>query len=83
MINKNNNNSTVMVSGAFQLGSLAAAITLATTPVWAGETIEFDNGLTMDWSVTTSYGIGVRTGEQSTRCRTRLSLRPIPAWSPA
>jgi len=43
------------------------------TPVWAGDTVEFDNGLTMDWSVTTSYGVGVRTGSQSDR------LMPINA----
>ncbi|RWU18224.1 hypothetical protein DM813_26600 [Pseudomonas alkylphenolica] len=67
MINKNNNNSTVMVSSVFRVSSLAAAIALVSTPVWAGDTIEFDNGLTMDWSVTTSYGIGVRTGSQSDR----------------
>ncbi|VVO12137.1 DUF1302 domain-containing protein [Pseudomonas fluorescens] len=70
MINKNKNNSKVMVSSAFQVSSLAAAIALVSTPVWAGDTIEFDNGLTMDWSVTTSYGIGVRTGSQSDRLLT-------------
>ena len=70
MINKNNNNSTVIGSRAFQVSSLAAAIALVSTPVWAGDTIEFDNGATMDWSVTTSYGIGVRTGSQSDRLLT-------------
>ncbi|MGH8388015.1 MAG: DUF1302 domain-containing protein [Pseudomonas sp.] len=67
MINKNNNNSRAMASSAFQVSALAAAIALVSTPVWAGDTIEFDNGLTMDWSVTTSYGIGVRTADQSRR----------------
>ena len=70
MINKNNNNSTVKSLGAFQVSSLAAAITLLSTPVWAGDTVEFDNGATMDWSVTTSYGIGVRTGKPSDRLMT-------------
>jgi hypothetical protein len=70
VINNNNKNSTVMVSSAFQVSSLAAAIALVSTPVWAGDTIEFDNGLTMDWSVTTSYGMGVRTGSQSDRLLT-------------
>lgn len=70
MINKNNNNSTVIGSSAFQLSSLAAAVALVSTPVWAGETFEFDNGATIDWSVTTSYGIGVRTGSQSDRLLT-------------
>ena len=36
-------------------------------PALAGETIEFDNGATIDWSVTTSYGVGVRLGKQSDR----------------
>ncbi|MDZ3992007.1 hypothetical protein PspTeo4_13968 [Pseudomonas sp. Teo4] len=31
------------------------------------ETIEFDNGATIDWSVTTSYGVGVRLGKPSDR----------------
>lgn len=70
MINKNNNNSTVIGSSAFPVTSLAAAIALVSTPVWAGETFEFDNGATIDWSVTTSYGIGVRTGSQSDRLLT-------------
>jgi len=70
VINKNNNNSTVIGSSAFQLSSLAAAVALVSTPVWAGETFEFDNGATIDWSVTTSYGIGVRTGSQSDRLLT-------------
>ncbi|MFK3973359.1 DUF1302 domain-containing protein [Pseudomonas sp. NPDC087358] len=70
MIKKNNNNSTVMVSSVFQISSLAAAIALGSTPVWAGDTLEFDNGMTMDWSVTTSYGVGVRTGQPSSRLQT-------------
>jgi hypothetical protein len=70
VINKNNNNSTVIGSRAFQVSSLAAAIALVSTPVWAGDTIEFDNGATVDWSVTTSYGIGVRTGGSSDRLLT-------------
>jgi hypothetical protein len=70
VIKKNNNNSTVMVSGVFQISSLAAAIALGSTPVWAGDTFEFDNGMTMDWSVTTSYGVGVRTGQPSSRLQT-------------
>lgn len=70
MIKKNKNNSTVMASGALQVSGLTAALALASTPAWAGDTIEFDNGMTMDWSVTTSYGIGVRTGKQSSRLMT-------------
>ena len=55
MIKKNKKNSTVMASGALQVSGLTAALALASTPAWAGDTIEFDNGMTMDWSVTTSY----------------------------
>ena len=67
MINNNKNNSRVMASSVFQVSGLAAAMALASSPAWAGDTIEFDNGLTMDWAVTTSYGIGVRTADQSRR----------------
>ncbi|PRA24878.1 DUF1302 domain-containing protein [Pseudomonas poae] len=73
MINKNNNNSTIMASSAFQATGLATAIALASAPAWAGDTFEFDNGATLDWSVTTSYGVGVRTGKPSDR------LMPINA----
>mgnify|MGYP006209838369 CR=1 FL=1 len=67
MINNNKNNSRVMASSVFQVSSLAAAMALVSSPAWAGDTIEFDYGLTMDWAVTTSYGIGVRTADQSRR----------------
>lgn len=71
MIDKNNNNGTGLANGlacrGVPLASLTAAIALASAPAWAGETIEFDNGATIDWSVTTSYGIGVRLGKPSDR----------------
>lgn len=63
----NNNKVPGLGSPRFQATSLTVAIALASTPVWAGETIEFDNGATIDWSVTTSYGAGVRLGKQSDR----------------
>jgi len=50
-----------------QLGGLATAIALAATQASAGETIELDDGTTIDWSVTTSYGVGVRLGKPSDR----------------
>ena len=50
-----------------RLGSLATAVALAATQASAGETIEFDDGTTLDWSVTTSYGIGMRLGKPSDR----------------
>nr|AII72252.1 hypothetical protein DC0010-11 [Pseudomonas putida] len=67
MIDNNNNKVPGLGSPRFQATSLTVAIALASTPVWAGETIEFDNGATIDWSVTTSYGAGVRLGKQSDR----------------
>ena len=50
-----------------RLGSLATAVALAATQASAGETIELDDGTTLDWSVTTSYGIGMRLGKPSDR----------------
>lgn len=67
MIDNNNNKVPGLGSPRFQATSLTVAIALASTPAWAGETIEFDNGATIDWSVTTSYGAGVRLGKQSDR----------------
>ena len=67
MIDKNNNNCTGLGSRGVQAVSLTAAIALVSTPVWSGETIEFDNGTTLDWSVTTSYGVGVRLNDQNDR----------------
>ncbi|MFJ4434070.1 DUF1302 domain-containing protein [Pseudomonas sp. NPDC089395] len=70
MIDKNNNNGTALACRSVQLASLTAAIVLAPAPAWSGETLEFDNGATIDWSVTTSYGIGVRLGKPSDRLLT-------------
>lgn len=67
MIDKNNNNATGLAYRGVQAASLTAVIALASTPAWSGETIEFDNGATIDWSVTTSYGIGTRLGKPSDR----------------
>ncbi|MNO42172.1 hypothetical protein D3C76_323580 [compost metagenome] len=67
MIDKNNNNGTGLAARGVQAASLTAAIALASAPAWSGETIEFDNGATIDWSVTTSYGVGMRLGKPSDR----------------
>ncbi|WP_177412184.1 DUF1302 domain-containing protein [Pseudomonas cavernae] len=64
MINKNNKYGTGSGLQSFQVASLAVAIALVSTPAWSGETIEFDNGTTIDWNVTTSYGLGVRLSDQ-------------------
>ena len=64
MINKNNNK---CLGHSFQVTGLAVAVALVTSPVWAGDTIEFEDGTTIDWSVTTSYGIGMRLGDPSSR----------------
>ena len=56
-----NNKNMHMKSSGFAVASLAVAITaLAAGGVQAGESIYFDNGATLDWSVTTSYGLGIR-----------------------
>ncbi len=64
MINKNNNK---CLGHSLQVTGLAVAVALVTSPVWAGDTIEFEDGTTIDWSVTTSYGIGMRLGDPSSR----------------
>ena len=51
VINKNNNK---CLGHSFQVTGLAVAVALVTSPVWAGDTIEFEDGTTIDWSVTTS-----------------------------
>lgn len=58
-----NNNKKIMQrsSTGFAVASLAIAIAaFSSHDVQAGETFRFDNGATLDWSVTTSYGIGIR-----------------------
>ncbi|MEB0204732.1 DUF1302 domain-containing protein [Pseudomonas sp. CCC3.1] len=64
MINKNNNK---CPAHTFQATGLAVAVALVSSPLWAGDTIEFSDGTTIDWSVTTSYGIGMRLGKPSDR----------------
>ncbi|MFD2642729.1 DUF1302 domain-containing protein [Pseudomonas japonica] len=63
----NNKKTPGLGSRGLQLSGLATAIALVATQVSAGETLEFDDGTTIDWSVTTSYGIGTRLGKQSDR----------------
>lgn len=64
MNNNNNIHCTNRDLPKFQVAGLTAAIALAATSAWAGDTIEFDNGTTIDWTLTTSYGVGVRLGDQ-------------------
>ena len=48
-------------SAGLAVASLAVAIAAVSAgAVHAGETFRFDNGATLDWSVTTSYGLGIR-----------------------
>ena len=58
--NKNNKKGAGPRVPGVALSGLVVAMGLVATPTWAGETIEFDNGATLDWTVTTSYGLGVR-----------------------
>ena len=59
MINKNNNKCLGLRPHSVQASGLAVAVALVSSPLWAGDTIEFEDGTTIDWSVTTSYGIGM------------------------
>lgn len=61
MHNNNNVRCKTLVTQCFPLLGLAAAIAMASGAAHAGETIEFDNGVTLDWTLTASYGIGMRT----------------------
>lgn len=70
MTNNNNKKGTGPGLSGFALSGLVAAIAVASTPAWAGETIEFDNGTTLDWTVTTSYGLGVRLSDPSSKLLT-------------
>ncbi|WP_449432560.1 DUF1302 domain-containing protein [Pseudomonas putida] len=63
MTNKNNKYGAGPGASGFELSGLVVALALVATPAWSGETIEFDNGATIDWTVTTSYGLGVRLSD--------------------
>ncbi|AYC33966.1 DUF1302 family protein [Pseudomonas cavernae] len=65
MNNKNNLLRRALFAQRFPLMGLVAAIALANGQAQAGETIEFDNGATLDWAITGSYGMGVRTEGQA------------------
>lgn len=70
MTNKNNKKRTGPGVSGVALSGLVAASALVATPAWCGETIEFDNGTTIDWTVTTSYGLGVRLSDPSSKLLT-------------
>jgi hypothetical protein len=65
VIDKNNNKTLGRGLHGVHLASLATAIALVSTAVHAGDTLQLDDGTTIDWSVTTSYGLGVRLSKQS------------------
>ncbi len=64
MHNNNNVRCKNLAAQRFPLLGLAAAIAMVSGAAHAGETIEFDNGATLDWTLTTSYGMGVRMEDQ-------------------
>lgn len=66
---KNNKNKVIhRGSTGFAVASLAIAIAAASSyDVQAGEQIRFDNGATVDWTLTTSYGIGTRLENADSR----------------
>lgn len=62
----NNNRRSHPTTGGFAVAALAASVAMfSSAGVQAGERINFDNGATLDWSLTTSYGIGMRLSGQS------------------
>ncbi|AQZ96476.1 DUF1302 domain-containing protein [Halopseudomonas phragmitis] len=67
-MNNNNKKSTRRASATFAFASLALAVAaVSSTSVHAGEPINFSNGATLDWTVTTGYGIGVRMRSQDSK----------------
>ncbi|MDE1165224.1 MAG: DUF1302 family protein [Pseudomonas sp.] len=71
MTNKNKKNAAGPGVPGFELSALVGALALVSTPAWSGETIELDNGTTIDWTVTTSYGLGVRLSNPDSKLLTR------------
>lgn len=66
---KNNKNNAIHRGPTgFAVASLAIAIAASSTQdVQAGERLSFDNGATIDWTLTTSYGIGTRLENADSR----------------
>lgn len=64
-MSKNKNIRSSSYAGHFARTALVTAIAAASSSaVYAGETVYFDHGGELEWSVTTSYGIGVRMEDQ-------------------
>ncbi|MEP3588971.1 MAG: DUF1302 family protein [Marinobacter sp.] len=64
-MSKNKNNGSMFHVERFAKRGLAIAVAATLSPLsYAGETIYFDHGGDLQWSVTTSYGIGVRMEDQ-------------------
>lgn len=63
-MNSNNKNKMHRGSTGFAVASLAIAVAaFSASGVHAGESFYFDNGATLDWSVTTTYGLGMRMSD--------------------
>jgi len=63
-MNSNNKNNMQWGSTGFAVASLAVAVAaFSAGGAHAGESFHFDNGATLDWSVTTSYGLGIRMSD--------------------
>lgn len=64
-MSENKNNGSVLPIERFAKASLVVAVAAMTAPLsHAGEPIYFDHGAKLQWSVTTSYGVGVRMEDQ-------------------
>lgn len=64
-MSKNKNIRSSNYAGRFVRTALVTAIAASSSSmIHAGETVYFDHGGELEWSVTTSYGIGVRMEDQ-------------------
>lgn len=64
-MSENKNKGSMLHIERFAKTSLVAAIAATIAPLsYAGDTVYFDHGGDLQWSVTTSYGIGVRMEDQ-------------------
>ncbi len=73
-MNNKNKNALPHASGGFVLASLAIAVaTLGAAGAYAGEPISFGSDTELNWSVTTSYGIGMRLSDQDSELLSNIN----------
>ncbi|SFU14039.1 DUF1302 domain-containing protein [Pseudomonas marincola] len=73
-MNNNNKIHLPATSCGFALASLAAAVmTFSSSPAIAGEPISLGDETTLNWSVTTSYGLGMRLSDQDSELLSNIN----------